>query len=595
MKWIVKTLVPVVSASLLVACFEDEAANTASPTPNPAPTSTIAVTPSLGLVMNAAAEIFAANGTTRLASGAIGDSGLLDITIEGYTGPIVAVLTATAETKYYDEALATFVSVPAGTKLHAIAESVKALAITPLTEIAYQLAKQQNAFPLTSSSVTTINNRVKSALAPSINNILTAPLLLDGSTSSIPANTSGNYALILAALAELGKDDVSGTPALAITNKLVEDLVDGKIDSKANGVDINAPYTDFINDMSAALSSAANDYNYQGNPADSNPANTDLSDAEDNGSGGNTGGNTGGNNGGDTGGDNGGDTGGDNGGDTGGDNGGDTGGDNGGDTGGDNGGDTGGDNGGDTGGDNGGDTGGDNGGVSSGGSAVACLNPLTDKAGTRVEHVYYSTNAAQGATVLTTAVTDVLGKATFKGRQATESKSVVKARSATNPEINSDSITYTYTGLADNNTTLLVYGVVPDATTESGVTVQATISQDPPKEDRFNLTAGQSYSHSYVQTTETKSSFGGTQLPTQTITTNVVDNRTYVGRESITVPAGTFETCKFTQTTSFDGNNSGTSTTWISVDHGFFVKSIAGDTENVIVSLSINGNKVIGN
>ena len=563
MKWIVKTLVPVVSASLLVACFEDEAANTASPTPNPAPTSTIAVTPSLGLVMNAAAEIFAANGTTRLASGAIGDSGLLDITIEGYTGPIVAVLTATAETKYYDEALATFVSVPAGTKLHAIAESVKALAITPLTEIAYQLAKQQNAFPLTSSSVTTINNRVKSALAPSINNILTAPLLLDGSTSSIPANTSGNYALILAALAELGKDDVSGTPALAITNKLVEDLVDGKIDSKANGVDINAPYTDFINDMSAALSSAANDYNYQGNPADSNPANTDLSDAEDNGSGGNTGGNTGGNNGGDTGGDNGGDTGGDNGGDTGGD--------------------------------NGGDTGGDNGGVSSGGSAVACLNPLTDKAGTRVEHVYYSTNAAQGATVLTTAVTDVLGKATFKGRQATESKSVVKARSATNPEINSDSITYTYTGLADNNTTLLVYGVVPDATTESGVTVQATISQDPPKEDRFNLTAGQSYSHSYVQTTETKSSFGGTQLPTQTITTNVVDNRTYVGRESITVPAGTFETCKFTQTTSFDGNNSGTSTTWISVDHGFFVKSIAGDTENVIVSLSINGNKVIGN
>ena len=563
MKWIVKTLVPVVSASLLVACFEDEAANTASPTPNPAPTSTIAVTPSLGLVMNAAAEIFAANGTTRLASGAIGDSGLLDITIEGYTGPIVAVLTATAETKYYDEALATFVSVPAGTKLHAIAESVKALAITPLTEIAYQLAKQQNAFPLTSSSVTTINNRVKSALAPSINNILTAPLLLDGSTSSIPANTSGNYALILAALAELGKDDVSGTPALAITNKLVEDLVDGKIDSKANGVDINAPYTDFINDMSAALSSAANDYNYQGNPADSNPANTDLSDAEDNGSGGNTGGNTGGNNGGDTGGDNGGDTGGDNGGDTGGD--------------------------------NGGDTGGDNGGVSSGGSAVACLNPLTDKAGTHVEHVYNSTNAAQGATVLTTAVTDVLGTATFKGRQATESKSVVKARSATNPEINSDSITYTYTGLTDNNTTLLVYGVVPDATTESGVTVQATISQDPPKEDRFNLTAGQSYSHSYVQTTETKSSFGGTQLPTQTITTNVVDNRTYVGRESITVPAGTFETCKFTQTTSFDGNNSGTSTTWISVDHGFFVKSVAGDTENVIVSLSINGNKVIGN
>ena len=579
MKWIVKTLVPVVSASLLVACFEDEAANTASPTPNPAPTSTIAVTPSLGLVMNAAAEIFAANGTTRLASEAIGDSGLLDITIEGYTGPIVAVLTATAETKYYDEALATFVSVPAGTKLHAIAESVKALAITPLTEIAYQLAKQQNAFPLTSSSVTTINNRVKSALAPSINNILTAPLLLDGSTSSIPANTSGNYALILAALAELGKDDVSGTPALAITNKLVEDLVDGKIDSKANGVDINAPYTDFINDMSAALSSAANDYNYQGNPADSNPANTDLSDAEDNGSGGNTGGNTGGNNGGDTGGDNGGDTGGDNGGDTGGDNGGDTGGDNGGDTGGD----------------NGGDTGGDNGGVSSGGSAVACLNPLTDKAGTHVEHVYNSTNAAQGATVLTTAVTDVLGTATFKGRQATESKSVVKARSATNPEINSDSITYTYTGLTDNNTTLLVYGVVPDATTESGVTVQATISQDPPKEDRFNLTAGQSYSHSYVQTTETKSSFGGTQLPTQTITTNVVDNRTYVGRESITVPAGTFETCKFTQTTSFDGNNSGTSTTWISVDHGFFVKSVAGDTENVIVSLSINGNKVIGN
>ena len=73
---------------------------------------------------------------------------------------------------------------------------------------------------------------------------------------------------------------------------------------------------------------------------------------------------------------------------------------------------------------------------------------------------------------------------------------------------------------------------------------------------------------------------------------------TYVGQESVTVPAGTFNACKFTEdaTATFDGQTStSTATTWMAVGSGQFLKSVSEGDTNELVSASINGEPVTGN
>lgn len=227
-----------------------------------------------------------------------------------------------------------------------------------------------------------------------------------------------------------------------------------------------------------------------------------------------------------------------------------------------------------------------------GSKATACLNPALDQIGTRVEQVIRSTDGQSGADLTTTSDSVVMRTTTFKGNNANETESTVQARSQSNPEVNSDSTTYSYTRL--DGTTLKIFGVVTEAEAQ-GFTITTTISNEPPAEERFDLSPGQSYTQSYT-TTQENGSVGGFQIPPTE--TQFTVKTTYVGQESVTVPAGTFNACKFTEdaTATFDGQTStSTATTWMAVGSGQFLKSVSEGDTNELVSASINGEPVTGN
>lgn len=100
---------------------------------------------------------------------------------------------------------------------------------------------------------------------------------------------------------------------------------------------------------------------------------------------------------------------------------------------------------------------------------------------------------------------------------------------------------------------------------------------DPPSLTRFDLAPGATYEQTVVERA---------RLPDgQTLSQTTMPMRTtYVGRETITVPAGTFETCRFERTTSLAEDEIWLLTTWIGVDSGLELRSrtdVNGQLESV--------------
>jgi hypothetical protein len=66
---------------------------------------------------------------------------------------------------------------------------------------------------------------------------------------------------------------------------------------------------------------------------------------------------------------------------------------------------------------------------------------------------------------------------------------------------------------------------------------------------------------------------------------------TYVGKESITVPAGTFEACRFDEVAA-DGTAK--QTTWVLKDYGVLAKSIGAPVSmQLLPTSSINGQPIV--
>jgi len=107
---------------------------------------------------------------------------------------------------------------------------------------------------------------------------------------------------------------------------------------------------------------------------------------------------------------------------------------------------------------------------------------------------------------------------------------------------------------------------------------------------RFNLGKGQSYSQSY--NTDVTTNVGGFKI---TDSTQTDMKTTYLGTESITVPAGTFKTCKFSSSrtvTTQAGPTSDNTTTWFAVGHGQLIKEVSDDTSTTLLSGTVNGKPV---
>jgi hypothetical protein len=225
----------------------------------------------------------------------------------------------------------------------------------------------------------------------------------------------------------------------------------------------------------------------------------------------------------------------------------------------------------------GGDTGGDNASVT---SASACFNRNLFVSGAKYETVTRTTDA-DGLVLQTTSQVNTDGAAIFPPTGETLTKVIANVSSSV-------------FGLATFEFFLDVDPAVPEIRTYGISAGDETVVNDPYQLQRFNLEPGDSYEQTYSQ---------DEILPD---TGNMITKKTtYTGRETITVPAGTFETCRFDETItdsivlgSITTDIVSSGTEWFGVGNGLLIKGkgevvepIAGG-EEIIVLLSASINNV---
>lgn len=247
-----------IATLLLAGCDDDDDDDTSdADDANPS----VRVTPSLGVVLNAPVRVLAADGQTVLTNGNTGSSGTVTLTLGPTAGPVVLEVLGDADASYFDEAASTEIPFPDGERLRALAPVAEGeVAITLLTDLAYREAERRDVFPLSTEQVNQLNEAVRATLAPSVQSIVSVPTRFDESTTSgdLDDDEAGRYAAVLAALAELGAG--RNAPALAVAQALREDATDGDIDGRSDGTALDTPYTDFLNEMNAALAHVAEDF-----------------------------------------------------------------------------------------------------------------------------------------------------------------------------------------------------------------------------------------------------------------------------------------------------------------------------------------------
>src|SRR3546814_17718742 len=92
----------------------------------------------------------------------------------------------------------------------------------------------------------------------------------------------------------------------------------------------------------------------------------------------------------------------------------------------------------------------------------------------------------------------------------------------------------------------------------------------------------------YTVSSSGTASSGGMSFPIPGTDTTSTVKRTYVARESVTVPAGTFETCHFQEDVTVSGATA-TTDMWVTVGSGIQIKVISDGDESVTMRASIKG------
>lgn len=238
LKYIVNAML-VLSPLLLAGCGGSSSSSSSS-SASSVENSEINLMPSLGKISLATARLYQSDGTTLLGTSEIGEDGVIPVSYTSdYVGPIIAVVLGDEDAQYFDEASGVLKRFGSGNVLRAVVPSgTTETAVTALTEAAYQLALA-NDIPLTDSTINLINDKVRLAMAPELESIITPPILFDSSTTSgdLDNSDAGKYALRLAAISLLGSADA--TPGLSIANQIALDLSDGSLDGSSDSGVIN--------------------------------------------------------------------------------------------------------------------------------------------------------------------------------------------------------------------------------------------------------------------------------------------------------------------------------------------------------------------
>ncbi|KXO10071.1 hypothetical protein AKG98_852 [Moritella sp. JT01] len=169
----------------------------------------------------------------------------------------------------------------------------------------------------------------------------------------------------------------------------------------------------------------------------------------------------------------------------------------------------------------------------------------------------------------------VLDEKPFKGQPAIRIQDTLTEESMTETS-------YNYVFVDSNEKSISFLGNTTDTILGSIET-----SLTPGHLTKFNLNSGSAYEQTTTMRVESPS------LDVDYINDSKI---TFKGFETITVPAGTYKTCKFEFNSSItmpDGSTDKINTiSWIAVEHGFGVQSVEGKSTTRLVEVTINGTKV---
>lgn len=170
------------------------------------------------------------------------------------------------------------------------------------------------------------------------------------------------------------------------------------------------------------------------------------------------------------------------------------------------------------------------------GSAAECFPTLSTVVGTTYQLNYAVSGAATG----TIATTGAVSPGTFNGLNnlTSQVQTIVTKYSAGAFEPGVTTVNHTV-HQAFEGTDVITYGTESAVAVAGAITSRSSAVYTPPVRDkRFTLGTGATLNYVFdVATTTTP--------PGSTTTHPVLTFVTYAGQESITVPAGTFTTCKF--------------------------------------------------
>lgn len=199
----------------------------------------------------------------------------------------------------------------------------------------------------------------------------------------------------------------------------------------------------------------------------------------------------------------------------------------------------------------------------------------------------------------------IAGPATYRGMETVELVIYPdnSERDAQNDITTFTDETHSYRVPDDANQTLRVLGAWTETDYRANqqdfrLYVYAETEYDPPPDyqlTRFNLEPGESYTTTTVWRSRSLSRTNNdpaTENRTEGPTIELTQTTTYLGREWVTVPAGTFETCRFdfvisSETEGHQGTGEGTIN--YAVDYGFRIRNTAENSISELVSATVNG------
>lgn len=221
-------------------------------------------------------------------------------------------------------------------------------------------------------------------------------------------------------------------------------------------------------------------------------------------------------------------------------------------------------------------------------TAAACFNPRLVEQGVVLEQRYRSIEKLTGEKIITDSTQTVVGREEFNGKNALLTTTET---TATALGVTTVAQTDTYILVQKAKTRVRSLGgkgtVFVDGVDEG----TAELVFDPPLLFRYDLNPGQRHTQRVtVETTAEGPEGSMTNSHRERVT------RIYRGRQTIKVPVGRRQTCKFrvvtTVTGLFGGDTKYVSTEWYDVKSGLLLRVVDEASKTVLVKGSIDGVKI---